>query len=41
MLEHEEEYSKGLKAELEDNRQKHEEQAMRDQAKVQSLTKYV
>ena len=40
MLEDEEEYTKGLKVELEDTKQKYLEQSVRDQAKLQSLTKY-
>jgi len=41
MLEQEEQYTKGLREELTQLTKKYEEQALRDQTKVQSVTKYV
>ena len=39
MLTQEEEYSKGLKAELQESMQKYEDQMSKDQTKVQSVMK--
>ena len=41
MLTQEEEYTKGLKEELSQLTRNYEDQAARDQAKIQSVTKYV
>jgi len=41
MLTQEEEYSKGLKAELQESMQKYEDQMSKDQTKVQSVMKWV
>lgn len=40
MLEQEEQYTRGLKEELEETTRRFEEQSARDQAKVHSVTKY-